>query len=240
MQALTADTFFHGKIKVYQHQTGYRYSIDAILLSHFACPRKNDSVIDLGTGCAIIPLIMAYNNPHIKLIGIEIQKKLAILAHKNVNANDMENRIEIVQQDIKKIKAIKRFNKIDMVTSNPPYHKYKAGRINPDEERAIARHELKINLSEIIQVAGQILQVSGKFVTIYPVERMTEMIREMQDAGLEPKKIRIISSSRSTGAKLFLIEGLKGGRTGLKIAPPLYIYEQEKVYTEEVKNMLGS
>lgn len=237
MSSLTTGTFFNGRIRVYQDRSGYRFSIDAVLLAYHARPRPGDIIIDLGTGCGIIPLIMAYRNPDINIFGVEIQKELADIAALNVEKNDMSGCITILCQDMKRLKHDAVSGPVDLVLSNPPYRKTRSGRINPDQQRAVARHELEITLYDVVTTAYRMLKVSGKFLTIYPAERMTDIITEMRSVGIEPKSLRIIYSYRDSEAKLIFLEGIKGGRPGLKIAPPLIIYNKNGSYTEKIKKM---
>jgi len=237
MNLLGTDTFFNGRVQVKQNQSGYRFSIDAVLLAYHAKPRSGDKVLDLGTGCGIIPLILAYRKPEIKIFGIEIQKELAEIAAINVADNRMKDRISIICRDMKCLDHAMVSGPVDLIVSNPPYRKVNSGRINPNRQRAIARHEIKITLDDVVKTAGRLLRTMGRFVTIYPAERMTDILTRMNKARIEPKFIRMIHSGIDTQAKLILVEGAKGGRPGIKIAPPLIIYRDNNSYTDEVEKM---
>ena len=239
MDTLTTDSFFNGRIQVLQQRCGYRFSIDAVLIAAYAGPRPADTVLDLGTGCGIIPLILAERNPKIKVYGIEVQQSLADLAMLNVKANGLDKRIHILCMDMKALQPDKIGAPIDLVVSNPPYRKAATGRINPDQQRAVARHEIKVTLSDFIETARRMLRVSGRLVMIYPAERMTDLIVQMRSSGIEPKLTRMIHSAADTRAKLILVEGKKGGRPGLKIGPPLIIYQKNGSYTDEVQAMFA-
>ena len=237
MNEVTTDTFFDGQIKVKQSRTGYRFSIDAILLAFHVKPRPADTIVDLGTGCGIMPLILGFHSPGVKIFGIEVQKELADLAMENVRENRMESRIDILCEDMKHTRPPMVSEPVNIVMSNPPYRKAKSGRINPNRQRANARHELRITLSEVIQTAGRLLRKSGRFVMIYIADRMADAVNQMRSNDLEPKYFRTIHSTVSTEAKLMLIEGHKGGHPGMTIAPPLIIYHPDGEYTEEVQHM---
>lgn len=237
MNLLETDTFFNGRVQVKQNQSGYRFSIDAVLLAYHAKPQSGDKVLDLGTGCGIIPLILAYRKPEIKIFGIEIQKELAEIAAINVADNRMKNRINIICRDMKCLDQAMVSGPVDLIVSNPPYRKLNSGRINPNRQRAIARHEIKITLDDVVKTAGRLLRTMGRFVMIYPAERMTDILTRMNKARIEPKFIRMIHSGIDTQAKLILVEGVKGGRPGIKIAPPLIIYRDNNSYTDEVEKM---
>ncbi len=239
MKTLTADTFFNGRLQVKQNRSGYRFSIDAVLLACHIRLRPGDKVLDLGTGCGIIPLILAYRHKKIKIYGVEIQKELADIASGNVKENCMEDRITILCLDMKDLKQNMISGPADLIVCNPPYRKTKSGRMNPDEQRAIARHEIKVKLNDVIETARRMLRTSGRFVMIYSAERFVDIISQMRSAGIEPKFFRMINSKRDAEAKLILLEGVKGGRPGIKIGPPLTIYCKDGSYTDEVKKMMG-
>lgn len=237
MNLLTADTFFNGRIRVKQNRAGYRFSIDAVLIAGLTIPSPDDTVLDLGTGCGIIPLILAYRHPKIKVHGIEVQQQLADLAIINVEENRMKDRITIHCMDMKKLKHDMMSGPVDLVVSNPPYRKAESGRINPDQQRAVARHEIKATLSDVVETAQRMLRTAGRFVTVYPAERMADILIQMRSAGLEPKSLRTVHSDRHTDAKLIIVEGKKGGRPGLKIGSPVIIYRKDGSYTDEVQEM---
>lgn len=239
MTQLTTDTFFNGRIQVKQNRSGYRFSIDPVLLAHHAKPGPGDTVLDLGTGCGIIPLILAYHHPAITIWGIEIQPDLAHIAEINVKENQMKGRIHILCEDIKSLTNEMISKPVNLIVSNPPYRKANSGRINPDLEKAIARHEIRISLPEVIEIASRMLSISGRFITIYPAERMTDILMQMRESGLEPKYIRMIHSKQDTPAKLVLIEAMKGGHTGTSIGPPLITYQNDGSYTDEVEKMFS-
>ncbi|UCF95301.1 MAG: methyltransferase [Desulfobacterales bacterium] len=238
MNNLTTDTFFEGRLRVSQSSSGYRFSIDAVLLAYHVRLRPGDKVLDLGTGCAIIPLILAYRNPEIAVFGIEIQAGLADVAALNVRNNAMGDRITILRQDIAALKPEMIAGPADVVVCNPPYRKPESGRINPDQERAVARHEIRVSLSDVIQTVRRVLRTAGRFITIYPAERITDLLTHMRSAQLEPKFLRIIYSGRHAAAKLILVEAIKGARPGARIGAPLIIYDEGGEYTAEVKQML--
>jgi len=237
MNSYTMDTFFNGRIQIRQSRAGYRFSIDAILLACQAAPESGDRVVDLGTGCGIIALIMAFRHPDITIYAVEVQEELAQLAISNVKGNHLQNRITVLGADMKRMKPDMTAGPVDLVVCNPPYRRPGAGRINPDVQRAVARHELKANLQEVMGSARRILKPAGRFVTIYTAERTADIVCQMRIDRIEPKCIRTIHSAPGSEAKLILIEGIKGGNPGLKIGPPLTIYNKNGEYTDEVQQM---
>jgi tRNA1Val (adenine37-N6)-methyltransferase len=232
------DSFFDGKLHIKQAASGYRFSLDAVLLAWHARPRAGERVLDLGTGCGIIPLILAYRHPGITAFGIEIQEDLAELAISNVTANHMQNRITVLRQDMRDLKPDMIGGPVDLVVCNPPYRKPNSGRLNPNAQRAIARHELKVSLADVLQTVRRLLRTAGRFVTIYTAERTVELLCQMRTEGIEPKFMRSIHSQLDTEAKLILVEGAKGARSGTRLGSPLIIYDTNAEYSKEVEGML--
>ncbi len=239
MDALTEDTFFSGRLKVKQQRSGYRFSIDAVLIAALAKPRPGDIVLDLGAGCGIIAMMLAYRHPEIKVHGIEIQPKLAELATLNVVENGMSEQISIHCMDMKGVLLKMVSGPADLIVCNPPFRKAESGRINPNRQRAVARHEIKVTLDDIVQTAHRLLRVAGRLVMVYPAERLTDVLSQMRRAEIEPKFVRMIHSAKQSEARLILVEGNKGGRPGIKIAPPLIIYSPDGSYTDEVEAMFA-
>jgi tRNA1Val (adenine37-N6)-methyltransferase len=237
MNSYTTDTFFNGKIRITQDRTGYRFSIDAVVLAYHTVPHPGEKVLDLGTGCGIIPLILAYRQPQIAIYGVEVQKELSELAVSNVRENQLEDRITVLSADMKLIDPSMTAGPVDMVVCNPPFRKQGSGRINPDAQRAVARHEITVTLGDIIQTSHRMLRTAGRLVLIYTAGRLTDILCRMRTDGIEPKFLRMIHSRQDSEAALILIEGVKGGRPDLKIAPPLIIYDKRNHYTDEVESM---
>jgi tRNA1Val (adenine37-N6)-methyltransferase len=237
MNSYTTDTFFNGKIRITQNRTGYRFSIDAVLLAYFADPRPGDKVLDLGTGCGIIPLIMVQRVPDLEIYGVEVQTELAELALANVRENQLEDRATVFCTDMKLLGPSMTAGPVDLVVCNPPFRKQGSGRINPNEQRAVARHEIKAKLGDIIHTSHRMLHPGGRLVLIFTAARLTDVLYRMRTGGIEPKFIRMIHSRQDTEASLILIEGLKGGRPDLKIRAPLIIYNKRNDYTDEVASM---
>ena len=233
----TTDTFFNGQLKVRQNRQGYRFSIDAVILANQARPKPGERILDLGSGCGIIPLIVAFRYPANLVYGVEVQQDLADLAHLNVRHNQMEDRVQIFHQDMKTITQAQFSGSMDMVLSNPPYWRADSGRINPHAQRAVARHEIKVVLLDVLKVANAMLKTSGRFVAIYPSERLADLLISMRDCRLEPKILRFIHSKCDSDAKLMIVEAIKKGNPGLRVYPSLIIYRSDGTYTEEVASM---
>lgn len=232
-----SDTFFNGKLHIQQNPAGYRFSVDAILLAAYARPRADERVLDLGTGCGIIPLILAYRHPNITVFGIEIQEELACLARSNVKANNLQNRVRIFCRDMRELKPDLIGGPVDLVVCNPPYRKPESGRLNPDRQRAIARHELKVTLTDVLQTAKCVLRTAGRFVAIYTAERVADLFVQMRAHGIEPKSMRTIHGQPAAEAKLILVSGTKGARAGNRLDPPLIIHDSNGTYSQEIQEM---
>lgn len=234
MDKITTDAFFDGRLLVKQHRCGYRFSIDAVLLARYADPHAGDHVLDLGTGCGIIPLLMCHRHFDTQVVAVEIQPELAELAQLNVVENHMTAQIKVICKDLRALCLDDVCGPVDLVVSNPPYRKPHSGRINPDPERAVARHELKATLADVIETAGRLLRRSGRLVVVYAAERSTDLLVQMRSRGIEPKRLRFIHSAEASPAKLVLVQGVKGGRPTVKVDPPLVVYTAAGQYTEEV------
>ncbi len=213
------DGFMNGRLRLIQSRRGYRASIDAILLSDFVTVKKGEIIADLGTGCGIIPLLLLSNRPAKFAVGIEIQPELAYQAVRNVKLNDFSDKMAVIQGDFRSPPLAESF--ADVVVCNPPYRKVDSGRINPDQQRAVARHELSASLEDILDCGRRILKPKGRIAVIYPAERMTDLLVGMRSRNLEPKRLRVIYPGMESNAKLVLLEALSGGRSGLTLLPPL-------------------
>ncbi len=227
MPVLTNDTLFDGRLSIKQAKSGYRFSMDAVALASHAAIKSGDRVLDVGTGCGIIALMLAYLHPDITVYGVEIQKSLADIAVLNVNENSMADRITIFHQDIKTITPSMTSGPVDVVICNPPHTPKSSGRINPDNHLAIARHEIAITLDDLIETGKRMLTHAGRFIMVYPAKRMVETLSRMHAAQIEPKKITMIHTKPDTPAKRILLEGLKNGLPGIVIAPPLIIHNKD-------------
>ncbi|MGD9223844.1 MAG: methyltransferase, partial [Desulfobacteraceae bacterium] len=158
---ITTDTFFNGQVKVHQSVQGYRFSIDAVLLAAVPKPKPMETVMDIGTGCGIVPILMAFRNPHIKLFGIELQDDLAKVARDNVCVNHMQDRITILNHDARCLSNDMIDGPVDWIVSNPPYRPASSGRLNPNNERALARHEIHLSLHDLVQTSRSFLRTGG-------------------------------------------------------------------------------
>ena len=222
-----------------QHRKGYRFSIDAVLLAAFSAPGGKDRIVDLGTGCGIIPLILGQRHPAVRIAGIEVQPELAALAAQNVEANGMKDRVTIICGDMRLLSIQAVAGPVDLVISNPPYRKGRSGRVNPHPQRALARHEILATLQDVAAATARLLGIGGRFAIVYPAERITDLLTNLRSTGIEPKHIQAVHATGHDPARLVLVSGIKGGRPGAVIHEPLVIYQPNGTYTETVQAMLA-
>jgi tRNA1Val (adenine37-N6)-methyltransferase len=220
---LKTNVFLNGRLRVDQPENGYRYAIDAVLLASRPRPKPGDTLIDLGTGCGIIALIVAHRYPEARIHAVDIQPELVRFARQNVLTNGMSDRISVHEMDMRQLTPSMVDGPTDWIISNPPYHRANSGRINPNGQKALARHEINIDLSQLTTVSRRLLRTGGRFCTIYPAERIADLICTLHDAGIEPKWLQIIHSRSGTEGKFVLLEAIKGSRPGLRVAAPLTV-----------------
>lgn len=235
----TIDAVFGGKFKILQKADGYRFSIDAVLLASFVRSSKNDKVLDLGTGSGILAVILAGTDRCMSASGVEVQDELVDMAKRNVLINGLEGRVDVLQGDVKSIETLVGPGEFDVVVFNPPYRKIKSGRINPDQQKAVARHEIRATIADFVAAASYVLRKSGRVSIIYPAARIVELIARMRSAHLEPKRLQIVHSHKMSGGEFVLIEGIKGGGEELEIMPPVFIYASRGVYTKDAADLLS-
>ena len=226
-------------VKVYQNINGYRFSVDAVLLYSFVNMKYAGSIADLGTGSGIIGLLLARKYSAAKVLLVELQKSLFALAAKNIVLNGLEDRVDVVLSDIKEMKEKAPPLSYDLVVSNPPFRKPTSGRISVGEEKAVARHELRLTLSDLTETASYLLKPRGRFCMIFHPERLSEAIDTLRRNSLEPKRLRFVHNDPDAVSKIVLIESAKGGRAGIRVEKPLFIYDKNGRYTAEVNEMYG-
>jgi len=227
-----------GGLKIFQSRNGYRFSIDPVLLCDFTHISSAAHVVDLGTGSGIIPLILAHWHDKLKITGIECQPAMVERARRSVKLNKLEDRIDILEADVRQLPDSLVPASFAAVLTNPPYRSADTGRIAPEDERAAARHELAGDFVDFLRAASFLLKNGGKFYVIFLAERLAELMSEMRTFRLEPKRLRMVHSREGKTAKLVLVEGRKNGKPGVQVEPPLVIYKGEgRDYTEEVLEM---
>ncbi|MBF0457011.1 MAG: tRNA1(Val) (adenine(37)-N6)-methyltransferase [Nitrospirae bacterium] len=226
-------------VRILQRQKGYRFSIDAILLANFVNPKNPRHIIDFGAGAGIVGILLAKKYPAAFVHLVELQRGLYELSNKNVELNNITDRLKTHHLDIKDIYDTISSNTFDLAVSNPPYRKLQSGEINPDDEKAAARHELTLTLDELIKAAFHVLRGKGGFSFIYQTSRFVEVIETLRSRKFEPRRIRFIYSNKKSEAKIFLIEAIKEGKAQLKLDPPFFVYDDTGRYSAETLEILS-
>ena len=211
-------------LKLIQDTNGFCFGIDAVLLANFAKVKKGAKVVDLGTGTGIVPILIAGKS----------QAEVYEMATRSVKLNDLEERVEIVNADIKEIDKVLEVNGYHVVTSNPPYM-HMDGIKNPNDKKAISRHEVKCNLEDVIRAASRLTMPRGKFFMIHRPIRLVDILTLGRKYNMEPKQIQFIHPRAGKAPNLVLVEFMKDGKPELKILDPLYVYGEDGNYTEELK-----
>jgi tRNA1Val (adenine37-N6)-methyltransferase len=235
----TDDTLINGRVMLRQPRSGYRFSIDALLLAAQVPAGAEGTLVDLGTGCGVISLIVAYKMPSLRIWAVEIQSELADIAAQNVVHNQFEDQITVLHSDLRTLQRDDIGGPVDWVVSNPPFRKVNSGRLNPDPQRAISRHEIAVNIGDVVAAAKRLLKKGGRFIIIFLAERLTDLLSEMRHRGIEPKQVQMVHSFTGADAKLALVKGVKGAGPGAKILAPLYIYQANGKYTAEVERLMA-
>jgi tRNA1Val (adenine37-N6)-methyltransferase len=236
----TVDGILGGQLRIIQKEKGYRFSLDALLLAHFVRLKEGEDVLDMGAGSGIISLILARQWgrwEYGKIVGVEIQEELVEMARRSVKMNDLEDKVTIRRGDIRKIESLFAPQSFDAAIFNPPYRRQGSGRINPDYQKAVARHEIKGSLNDFLRAAGYVLKESGRAYTIYPAVRMVELLFQMRTTHLEPKRLRLVHSNRFSRGEFILVEGIKGAGEELEVLSPLVIYEEDGSYSEAMNRL---
>ena len=225
---------------IYQNDDYFAFSLDSVLLANFVTIKLSDKrIIDFCTGNAPIPMLMSFRTKA-RIFGVELQKDIYDMGIDSVNENGMGNQIELINADVKNINQFIDAESADIVTCNPPYFKYQDDSlINDNMIKTIARHEIMLNLDDVMKASKCVLKNGGTFAMVHRPDRMIEIINLMQKYGIEPKKIRLVYPKMGKEANILLIEGIKNGKTGLKVLSPLYTHNDDGSYVDEIRMMFG-
>ncbi len=239
---VTADSMFNGSVICKQYKNGYRYSVDAILLAQFHKPTKGETILDLGSGCGIISLILMYRwgNMISELCALEYQPQLCELINENFRINNYRDTCRCINGDVKEIRNLVEAESFSFVTCNPPFFNPDRGRLSIGKEARIARHEIAANLNDFILAAARSVKNSGTVIFIYPADKFTHLLETLAKYRLEVKTIQFVYSypNMPKNARLVLVRCVKNGKKGVTVAPPFYIYTTKNGnYSEEMQSL---
>ena len=225
---------------IYQDNDCFLFSLDSVLLANFVTLKLTDKkIIDFCSGNGPVPMLMSLRTKA-RIFGVEIQKYIYDMGLDSIKENKLDEQIEFINEDIKNLDKVYKAEEFDVVTCNPPYFKYKDGSlINDDKSKSIARHEVMIKLEDTIKMASYLLKNNGTFALVHRPERLIEIINMFQKYGIEPKKIQFVYPKIGKEANILLIEGIKNGKSGLKILDPLIVHDENGKYVPQVRKMFG-
>ncbi|WLR50888.1 tRNA1(Val) (adenine(37)-N6)-methyltransferase [Bacillus tianshenii] len=233
------DYLLNEEMKIIQSPSVFSFSLDAVLLANFAyVPIQKGKLIDLCTGNGVIPLLLSKRTKG-EITGVEIQERLHNMAVRSVEYNQLSDRLKMIKGDLKDMPDVLGHGKFDIVTCNPPYFPTPGeNEFNKNPHFAIARHEIYCTLEDVIRVSSQLLRAGGKAAFVHRPGRLLDLVTLMRKYKLEPKKLRFVYPKEGKEANTILIEGTKLGKPDLKIMSPLYVYNKNEEYTEEVNDIL--
>lgn len=223
------------QLRIAQGTAGYRFSLDAFLLADFVSPCTPQPMLDLGTGCGVVALLLSRRFPQAFIVGLELQETLIADACRNVAENRLQQRVALLQADARQSQNLFPPGAFSTVVCNPPYRAVSHGRLNPNPSRAIARHELTLTLAQWVVACRHLLAKGGLLTLIYHPSRLVELCAQLRTARLQPRRLRLVHSTLQTSASMVLLEAVKDGGDALTVLPPLVIYEVPGSYTPEMQ-----
>ena len=222
-------------LKIIQNKDGFCFGMDSVLLSDFAKEiKKNSSIADLGTGTGILAILLSGKTQDTQIVGVEIQKEVAEMANRSILLNNLENRIQIICEDIKNLKAKYEQGSFDAIVTNPPYKKVGTGKINKKDKKIISRHEITANLEDFISISNYLLKDHGSIYMVHRPERIADIFVLLRKYKLEPKVLKIVYPTLEKSSNLILIKAVKHSKPFLKVEKPLIVYTNEGNYTDEI------
>jgi tRNA1(Val) A37 N6-methylase TrmN6 len=233
------DELHRNNYKIIQNTKKFCFGMDAVLLSGFAKVLPGEVVLDLGTGTGIIPILLEAKTKGKHFTGLEIQEESADMARRSAAINELKDKVDIVLGDIREASAIFGLASFDVVTSNPPYMNHSHGIVNPAEAKAIARHEILCSLDDVIREAAKVLKPNGRFYLVHRPFRLVEIMNTLTAYKLEPKRMKLVHPYINKEPNMVLIECMKGGKSMIKVEPPLIVYKEQNIYTDEIYDIYG-
>lgn len=235
----TLDDLQLNGINLIQKKDAFRFGIDAVLLANFAQVKKSHRVIDICTGTGIVPFIIQGKKNPKSILGIEIQEEFVEMANRSVKINDLQEKIQFIKADIKDLKFLKQIEKGDVVTVNPPYKINSAGIVNTKDKLAIARHEILCSLEDVLISSRILLKDNGRLYMVHRPERLADILCLMRKHRIEPKRIRMVHPNSKKPPNIVLVEGQRDGGAFLKWDTPLYVYNDNGEYSNEINEIYG-
>lgn len=225
-------------MKIVQNTDWFSFSLDSVLLANFVVFKKDSKkILDLCCGNAPIPLILSTKTKN-EIIGVELQKEIFELGLKSVKINKLEKQIKLLNEDVKKLPDLYETDTFDIITCNPPFFKIEEkSNYNDNDIKSIARHEIKLTLDDIFSVCKKLLKNNGSIYMVHRTNRLIDIITSMKKNNIEPKTIRLVYPKKNQKSNIVLVEGVKNGKSGLKILSPLYVHDKDGNYLNEVKEM---
>lgn len=227
--------------KIIQSDDVFSFSLDAVLLAEFVwVPIQQGKLVDLCAGTGAIPLFLSYRTKG-TVTGVEIQSRLVDMANRSIEVNGLEERLHIVEGDVKSAAALLGHSRYDVVTCNPPYFLANETSLrNQNEHHTIARHEVLCTLEDCIRSASQLVKPGGKVAFVHRPERLLDILTLMRAYRIEPKRMQLVYPKGGRDANTLLIEGAKDGKPGLTILPPFIVYEEDDTYTKAMRDILDA
>ena len=226
-------------LNLIQKKDGFKFGVDAVLLSDFANVKTKHSVVDLCTGTGIVPfLLYGKYNPK-EVLGIEIQDDMVEMAQRSVKLNSLDGKVSFMNLDLKNTEELKKLGRFDVLTVNPPYKLNNSGILNPTDKLAIARHEIMCNLEDVIVAARTLLKDNGRMFIVHRPERLADIFMLMRKYKIEPKRVKMVHPKANKAPNIVLVEGQRDGGAYLKWDEPLYVYNENGKYTEEINRIYG-
>ena len=233
------DDLHRNGFQIIQNKEKFCFGMDAVLLSGFAKVKEGEKVLDIGTGTGIIPILLAAKTPGQHFTGLEIQPESADMARRSVALNHLEEKISIVEGDVREADQLFPAASFDVITSNPPYMTGSHGLVNPDMPKAIARHEICCTLEDLVSQTEKLLRPGGRFFMVHRPFRLAEIMTVLTAHHLEPKRMRLVYPFVDKEPNMVLLECIRGGKPRITVEKPLIVYEKPGVYTQEIREIYG-